>query len=106
MEDEKIYKILKKISENKEFSDEMEKVSPGIKAQMAGIMCRSWLPFGTTRKVIMAMIVLIALIGTILFDKRWLLILLIACTFSPRIMGEFLSVLGLISRFLFGTSKK
>lgn len=91
--------------EDKELSDEMEKVSPGIKGAMAGFMLRSWLPLGTARKVIMGVIILVALIGTI-FDKRWLLMLLVVCIFSPRIVGEFTYALGSISRFLFGTSKK
>ena len=105
MENEKINKIFKKILEDKKLSDEMEKVSPGIKAQMAGIMARSWFPYGTTRKVIMGVIILVAFIGAI-SDKRWLLMLVVACIFSPRIMGEFLGALGLVSRFLFGRSKK
>ena len=101
----KINKVFKKIMEDKELSDEMEKVSPGIKGAMAGLMMRSWLPFGVLRKVIMGLIILGALIGAI-FDKRWFLMLLVACTFSPRIMGEFLGALGIVLRFLFGTSKK
>ena len=60
----------KKILENKELADEMEKISPEIKPQMAGYLMRSWLPPGIVRKSIMVSIALIAILGGIFYDFK------------------------------------
>lgn len=92
-------KAFKKILENKELADEMEKVSPGIKAQMTGYLLSSWLPRDTKRKVMMLVIALVTLIGGLIYgQKLFFLLLLILPFFSPRIVGEVAMFLGRISK--------
>jgi hypothetical protein len=84
--------------ENKELADELERVNPGIKAQMAGYLLRPWLPHGATRKIIMIIIVIVALIGGVKYGQNlfFLLLLLLPC-FSPRIVGEISLFIGKLS---------
>ncbi|MBI3573397.1 MAG: hypothetical protein HY092_04315 [Candidatus Kerfeldbacteria bacterium] len=55
----------KKILDNKEIVDELEKASPGIKAKMAGHLMSHWLPSGMARKLVMIIIALAAVTGGI-----------------------------------------
>lgn len=92
-------KAFKKILENKDIADEMEKVSPGIKAQMAGYLLSSWLPRDATREIIMVIIALVAIVGGFIYgQKLFYLLLLILPFFSPRIVGEVAMFLGRISK--------
>jgi hypothetical protein len=92
------HEVIKRILENKDLADETEKVRPGIKAQMAGYLMSPWLPHGTTRKIIMVVIVLIALVGVVYSCKLFILLLLILPFFSPRIVGEIARFIGMISK--------
>ena len=89
------YEIIKKISEHPELADEMEKVSPGIKAKMSGYLLSPWLPRGISRKLIMLIILIVAIIGCFFYGKPLLLILLLLLPlFSPRIAGEIALFMG------------
>lgn len=93
------YEAIKKIMEDKELADEMEEVSPGIKAQMAGYLLSPWLPHGATRKILMIIIALVGLVGGGVYgQKLFFLLLLILPFFSPRIIGEVARFIGMISR--------
>ena len=97
--DNKEYEAIKKIMDNPELADEMEKVSPGIKAQMAGYLARSWLPAGIMRKMLMLIIALISIMTAELYQNNsfyWLLLLL--PMFSLRIVGETANFLGKFSQ--------
>ena len=99
MKNDKQYEAIKQIMDNPELADEMEKVHPGIKAQMAGYLCSPWLPMGATRKVVMLIIALIAIIGAVVFDdKLFYLFLLILLFFSPRVMGVIAYFCGMMFR--------
>ena len=83
------YKVFTKVMDNKELADELEQVSTGLKAQMAGYLLSPWLPHGAIRKIIMIIIALFALIGGVKFgQKLFFLLLILLPIFSPRIVGE------------------
>ena len=93
------YKVIKKVMEDKELADELEQVSPGLKAQMAGYLLSPWLPHGAIRKIIMIIIALFALIGGVKFgQKLFFLLLILLPIFSPRIVGEVSLFIGKLSR--------
>jgi len=95
--DSKQYNAIKQIMNNPELADEMEKVDPGIKAQMAGYLLNPWLPVGVARKVLMAIIALAGILLPVVSGNKWFyLLLLISLSFSPRAMGEFLRLYGKI----------
>ena len=97
--DDKTYKYFKKILNNRELADELEKVQSGIKAQMAGYLAHPWLPVGITRKIVMIIIVLISITAAEIYKNNsfyWLLLML--PIFSPRIVGETLYLIGKISK--------
>jgi len=92
------YEVIKKIMENKELADEMEQVSPGIKALMTGYLLNPWLPHGATRKILMVAIALVGLVGGVVYGQKFFfLLLLILPFFSPRIVGEVAMFIGRIS---------
>ncbi len=78
------YEAIKKIMEDKELADEMEKVSPGMKAQMAGYLLSPWLPHGGIRKILMIIIALVALVSGGVYGKKLFFLLLLILFFSPR----------------------
>ncbi len=84
----KTLEIFRKILENKELSEELERVSPGIIAKMSGNIMSSWLPHGVRRKVAMLVITVSSLVGGMVYDLRWLYLLFLLPLFSPRIVGE------------------
>ncbi len=87
MTEDKEYELLRRAMSHKSLADEMEKVSPGIKAEISGYLLSQWLPSGWGRKIAMAIIFLIAVLGS--FKSTWfLLLLLLLPLFSPRIVGE------------------
>jgi hypothetical protein len=95
--EKKDYEVIRKIMANHEFANKMEKLDPGIKDQMAGILLSPWLPSGLIRKMIMLIIVAIAIIGALFYKNNlFYLLLLILPIFSPRSMGEILFIYGKI----------
>jgi hypothetical protein len=89
------YKVIKEIMENPELADEMEKVQPGVKAQMSGYLLSPWLPHGAARKVVMIVIALVAVLGYLMTGSGYfLLALLLLPMFSPRLVGEAARALG------------
>jgi hypothetical protein len=97
MNDEE-YKAIRKIMDNPELADEMEKAQPGIKGQMAGYLMRSWLPVGIGRKIIMVVIIFVSFTGGVMFDGKWFLLLFALIMFSPRASAEILMLYGKIFR--------
>jgi hypothetical protein len=92
---DKEYKSIKGIMDNPELADEMEKVHPGIKAEMAGYLMHPWLPAGMGRKVLMFAIAVFVILLAIVFDnKLFYLLLFVLVLFSPRATGELLSFYG------------
>jgi hypothetical protein len=89
----KDYEVIKKITENRELVDRMERENPGVTAKMAGYLLSPWLPIGVGRKIVMVVIFLIALLGSLL-NPFCLLLLIILPLFSPRVIGEIVSFLG------------
>lgn len=100
MANNNIDKAFKKILDNKEIADAMEKASPGITGKIAGYLMSSWLPQDMIRKAIMIIIALIAVIGGFIYgQKLFYLLLLILPMFSPRIVGEGAAFFGRISKY-------
>jgi hypothetical protein len=89
------YKSIKEIMDNPELANEMEKVHPGIKAEMAGYLSHPWLPAGMGRKILMFAIAVFVVLLAIVFDnKLFYLLLFVLLLFSPRAMGELSSFYG------------
>jgi len=81
--------LLKEVLENEQLADELESVTPGIKAQMAGYLLRSWFPRDAKRRITMLVIALVAVMGGFVYGhKLFYLLLLVLPLFSPRIVGE------------------
>ncbi len=91
--DRKQHEAIEKIMKNKELSDVMEKVSPGIKGIMAGYLLSHWFPLDLKRRLIMLFIFLVSIIGS-LTNIWFLLLLIILPLFSSRIVGELLILIG------------
>lgn len=96
MSDKQQYETVKKIMEHPEITDEMEKVSPGIKSKMAGYLLSPWLPISWTRRIIMVIIIIVAIFRISI--SLWFLLLFLLPLFSPRIVGEIVRFFGKINR--------
>jgi hypothetical protein len=92
---DKNYEAIKKIMDNPELADEMEKTHPGIKAQMAGYLLSKWFPVGIKQRIIAVIIVLIIILGVAVYkNDLFYLLLFILPIFSPRIVGEMVNMFG------------
>lgn len=102
MDEQLTREALNRALENKELLDEMEKANPGItgqiKAELAGAALHSWLPSGFGRKFVMLVIAGAGIGGAIMSSLWWLLLLLLLPTFSPRLVGEYVRMMGLSKR--------
>lgn len=88
----KNHKELRNICENPAIPSE-------VRSYAAGLLCRPWLPWGKTRKVIFVLIVVISILTAITFETPYfLLLLLIAASFSPRFVGEVTYLFGKLFR--------
>lgn len=82
----------------------MNKEHNNLEAQIAGHLASSWLPQGTTRKIVL-FILLIFAIKYFMQDDYLLTIIMLALAslFSPRAMGELVHftgrIVGMIGRF-------
>lgn len=80
--------LIKTIMAHPELATELEKSHPGLQDQMTGYLLSFWLPQGLWRKVVMFALIVVAVVGTLTTGSLWyLLLLLVACMFSPRIVG-------------------
>ena len=66
----------------------------GVRDQLAGYQLSFWLPRGYIRKALMFLFVTVAVIGAVRFSSFWLLFLVLAPAFSPRVVGEAAILLG------------
>jgi len=88
--------LVKKALQNDNLSvDERQRLEIS-QAQMSGYLCSTWLPVGIGRKSVMVALLIIGIYGVVI-DKPiiavcWLLVPL----FSPRLVGEFLLMIGTI----------
>jgi len=69
-----------------------------LKAQLAGILFRTWLPFDWVRRSIMIVLFLVGLYGLVEGNYILLVVWLILLFFSPRFVGEFSYAIGKIFR--------
>ena len=69
-----------------------------LKAQLAGILFRTWLPFDWVRRSIMIVLFLVGLYGLVEGNYILLVAWLILLFFSPRFVGEFSYAIGKIFR--------
>jgi len=89
------YKVIKAIVENPALADELERVHPGVKAQMSGYLLSPLLPHGVARKIVIIIIILIGVLGYLMTGSGYfLLALLLLPMFSPRLVGEAARALG------------
>jgi len=89
------YKAIKAIMDHPELAGELEKIHPGLKAQMSGYLLSPWLPHGVVRKIIMIIIAFIAILGYFVEGSGYFLFaLLLLPMFSPRLVGEAARALG------------
>ena len=73
-----------------------------IQAGLSGALLHSWLPFDWKRRLIMATLFVVGVIGLLGGNSYLLLAWLTLPVFSPRAMGELAFFLGRISRLLRG----
>ena len=84
----KDYKALRNICEDAAVPSEW-------RSYAAGLLSRPWLPWGKTRKVIFVLLLLISFLTTLAFKSPYFLfLLLIAASFSPRLVGETAYLIG------------
>lgn len=89
------YEALRKIGSNPEALDMLEKSSPGTKDLITAVILNRWFPVGWSRRVMMAIILIVALLGS--FSSFWFLsLLLLLPLFSPRIAGEIVRFIDLL----------
>jgi hypothetical protein len=90
-------KITELLKEGNLSAEEKQKFET-LKAQLAGVLFRTWLPFDWVRRSIMIVLFLVGLYG--LVEGHYLLLMawLILLFFSPRFVGEFIYAIGKIFR--------
>jgi hypothetical protein len=60
------------------------------RATLLGIIWSPWLPEGTGRRILMAALCFIGIFNAVLMNIFWLLLVILALVFSPRIMSRVL----------------
>ena len=76
-----------------------EKLHPLVRECASGLLCRPWLPWGASRKVIMFLLAGLIIFLAIFFHNLLLLLgLVIPLASSPRIAAEVLMFIGKFSR--------
>jgi hypothetical protein len=89
---------LKKILENANLLDEMEKMNPGIKAQLTGMLIRPWIPVTWSKRMIMLALLAAAALGSVFLTLWFLLALIPLPFFSPKVFYETLFLLARLKR--------
>jgi hypothetical protein len=91
---ELIHKSLRDDSVTTEQRQELERTA----SMLAGYQMSFWLPTTLGRKVLMVFFLAIGVIGVFQWSSWFGFFILLACSFSPRIVGEVLSFIGKISK--------
>jgi hypothetical protein len=68
-----------------------------LRGEIAGYQLSFWLPRGAGRKTLMLLAVIVAVVSAVIWNQLWLLMFILAATFSPRIVGEGARLLGRLS---------
>ncbi len=68
------------------------------RAQLAGLALSVWLPFGTPRKIIMLICLIVGVYNVFMGNLWYLLLLVVVAFFSPRLLGELSTLIGEFQR--------
>lgn len=91
--EKEIATVLWDLSLDREVLEELRKINPNLAIQVDASVMRHWLPRGTPRKIIMAVMLIVGILGA--FSSGWMLLFVVAAlAFSPRVIGELAILIG------------
>ena len=99
-EETQLKEILSLLSKNPELRSAIEKSEPEIMAKIAGALLSSWWPTSFSRQCLMFIFFLLGSVGLLSGNFLFLISIAISLSFSPRLVGELLALVGKISRVL------
>ena len=86
--------LIRKAMKNKEIMAFLEKESPDLIGQMAGVMLSNWLPDGPVRKILLFGLLITGIVLASIYHPAWILLSFYAITFSPRAIGQLARLAG------------
>ena len=99
---EEAVKTLKEINEilqDETLTSEQRKEFEALAASLSGVLLSSWLPYGTSRRLLMVGIIILGIYGLFVENYQIFVWWLLLPAFSPRIVGEITLLYGQITRF-------